>query len=142
MTSFKGEPPDYVKALEQHEAYCAALEQCGLEVVRLAADLAHPDSTFVEDVAVLTRDTAILTRPGAKSREGEVDGIRDALGEFFQTVHEIEALGTLMAATFAKRGSIFSSVFRGGRMKRGRGSLRLFSRIRASRLRLWICAQW
>ncbi|HEY4739223.1 MAG TPA: arginine deiminase family protein [Candidatus Acidoferrales bacterium] len=107
LTSFKGEPPDYVKAIEQHEAYCAALEQCGLEVVRLAADLAHPDSTFVEDVAVLTRDTAILTRPGAKSREGEVDGIRDALGEFFQTVHEIEAPGTLDGGDICEAGKHF-----------------------------------
>src|ERR1700733_15609052 len=54
LTSFKGKPVDYQKALEQHEAYCAALEHCGLEVMRLEPNLAHPDSTFVEDVAVLT----------------------------------------------------------------------------------------
>ena len=39
-------------------------------------DLRHPDSTFVEDTAILTPHAAILTRPGAASREGEVDAIR------------------------------------------------------------------
>lgn len=107
LTSFKGAPVDYEKALGQHDAYCAALEECGLEVVRLAADLAHPDSTFVEDVAVLTRDAAILTRPGAKSREGEVDGIREPLRKFFQTIHEIEAPGTLDGGDICEAGEHF-----------------------------------
>jgi len=95
LTSSKGAPPDLKKALEQHEAYCAALERCGLEVLRLEPDPAHPDSTFVEDVAVLTRNDAILTRPGAESRAEEVAGIREPLKRFFQTTHEITASGTL-----------------------------------------------
>lgn len=107
LTSFKGAPLDYGKALEQHDAYCTALERCGLEVVRLAADLAHPDSTFVEDVAVLTRDAAILTHPGARSREGEVDGIREPLRKFFQTIHEIEAPGTLDGGDICEAGKHF-----------------------------------
>src|SRR5580765_1306417 len=57
--------PDYPRALEQHEAYCAALEQCGLTLTRLDPDPDYPDSTFVEDVAILTERCAILTRPGA-----------------------------------------------------------------------------
>jgi dimethylargininase len=95
LTSFKGPPADYKKALEQHEAYCAAFGRCGVEVVRLEADLTHPDSTFVEDVAVLARDSAILTRPGAKSRQGEVDRIREPLGKFFKAISEIKAPGTV-----------------------------------------------
>jgi dimethylargininase len=107
LTSIKGSPADYKKALEQHEAYCAALERCGVEVVRLEADLAHPDSTFVEDVAVLTRDSAILTRPGAKSREGEVDGIREPLGKFFQAIHEIKSPGTIDGGDICEAGTHF-----------------------------------
>jgi dimethylargininase len=87
--------PSYEKALEQHLGYCRALELCGLRVTMLEADLQHPDATFVEDTAVLTRDGAILTRPGAKSREGEVAGIREPLGRFFGTFHHIRAPGTL-----------------------------------------------
>ena len=87
--------PVYAKALEQHRRYVEALESCGLQVTTLAADLQHPDSTFVEDTAVLTRTSAILTRPGAQSREGEVAGIREPLSRFFSTLHQIEPPGTL-----------------------------------------------
>ena len=46
-------PPDYQRALKQHEAYCAALEQCGLTLTRLDADPNYPDSCFVEDTAII-----------------------------------------------------------------------------------------
>lgn len=95
LTSFRGGAPSFALAIEQHEAYCAALERCGLELVRLEADLAHPDSTFVEDVAVLTRTSAVLARPGAASRAGEVAGIRAAIEKCFTTIYEIAAPGTL-----------------------------------------------
>ena len=87
--------PDFAKVLAQHASYCDALQQCGLEVVHLDADLAHPDSTFVEDAAVLTAKSAILTRPGATSREGEVAAIRPAIEGFYANAYEIEAPGTL-----------------------------------------------
>src|SRR6185436_1646155 len=81
--------PDHELALRQHEAYCAALEQCGLELIRLEADPNHPDSTFVEDTAVLIqtplgagthpRTRVVLTKPGAASRRDEVTNIKKAL---------------------------------------------------------------
>jgi len=46
--------PDVALALAQHEAYCRALEACGLALTRLEADPRFPDSTFVEDAAILT----------------------------------------------------------------------------------------
>ncbi len=95
LTTHKGLPPNHEKAQEQHEAYCRALEKCGLTLTRLAPDEAHPDSTFVEDVAVLTKNSAILTRPGAKTRAGEVNAIRDPLKKFFKTIQEIQSPGTL-----------------------------------------------
>ncbi len=51
--------PNYQLALKQHEDYCAALEQCGLRLIRLPADARYPDSTFVEDTAVLTERCAV-----------------------------------------------------------------------------------
>jgi dimethylargininase len=87
--------PVFEKVLQQHAAYCRALEQCGLRVVTLAAELQHPDSTFVEDAAVLTPHAAILTHPGAKSREGEVPAIRQALIPFYKVMQQIEPPGTL-----------------------------------------------
>jgi len=87
--------PDYGLALEQHAAYCDALERCGLTLMRLDPDLRHPDSTFVEDTAVLTPLGAILTRPGAPTRSGEVEAIRGPLSTFFSDFEEIAAPGTL-----------------------------------------------
>ena len=68
-------PPDLPLALAQHEAYVTALEGCGLSVTRLPADDRFPDSTFVEDTAIVTASGAILTRPGAPSRAGEAASI-------------------------------------------------------------------
>jgi dimethylargininase len=99
--------PDFSKVLVQHAAYCDALEQCGLELVRLDADLAYPDSTFVEDAAVLTRNSAILARPGAESRVGEVVGIRESVERFYSTIHEIKPPGTLDGGDVCEAGSHF-----------------------------------
>jgi dimethylargininase len=107
LTTFTGEAPDYEKALAQHEAYCAALERCGMELVRLEVDLARPDSTFVEDVAVVTEEFAVVTRPGTPSRAGEVDGIREPLGRFFGEIHEIVAPGTLDGGDVCEAGKHF-----------------------------------
>lgn len=87
--------PDSAKVTQQYQSYCDALERCGIALTILEADPAHPDSTFVEDTAVLTGKTAILTRPGAKSREGEVSGIRGPLAKFFSSFAEIKAPGTV-----------------------------------------------
>jgi len=119
--------PDYQQALEQHAASCDALEQCGLELIRLEADERYPDSCFVEDAAIVfgalpdgratapnaalivelqtnaadegvrvpSRKAAIITRPGALSRRGEVDIIRGELCRLFPSIYEIHSPGTL-----------------------------------------------
>lgn len=71
--------PNYDELLVQHENYVGALKKCGVEVVYLEADEQFPDSTFVEDTAVLTKEFAVITNPGADSRNGEVEAIRPAV---------------------------------------------------------------
>ncbi|HKR58530.1 MAG TPA: arginine deiminase-related protein [Pyrinomonadaceae bacterium] len=88
-------PPNHELAGAQHRAYCVALEKCGLELVVLEADENYPDSTFVEDTAVLAKQCAILTRPGAPSRAGEVDSITLALSQSFTQLEKIDEPGTL-----------------------------------------------
>ncbi len=68
--------PDYDLALRQHDAYIKALERCGLSIQVLPAIEKFPDSCFVEDVAVCTKSFALVTRPGAWSRRGEISGVR------------------------------------------------------------------
>jgi dimethylargininase len=87
--------PRYDQVLQQHARYCEALQICGLAVTTLDADTDHPDSTFVEDTAVVTARSAVLTRSGARSRTGEVTAMRPILRRFFSTTVEIEAPGTL-----------------------------------------------
>jgi dimethylargininase len=95
LTTVRLGSPLFDKALHQHARYCEALQECGLNLITLDADLDHPDSTFVEDTAVVTERSAVLTRPGAGSREGEVAAMRAALRNFFPALVEIEAPGTL-----------------------------------------------
>jgi len=115
--------PDYACALQQHELYCAALEKCGLTLTRLEKDERHPDATFVEDTAVLISRQksarqqglglvparprnqaladaqasvgAILTRPGAASRRGEVESVAKVLSRFYSELHSIQEPGTV-----------------------------------------------
>src|ERR1700678_3566266 len=95
LTTIRLGVPRFELVLTQHAEYCAALRGCGLNVTTLEADLDHPDSTFVEDTAVVTARSAILTRPGARSREGEVAAMGPTLRRFFPAIAEIEAPGTL-----------------------------------------------
>jgi dimethylargininase len=89
--------PVYEKALVQHDAYIAALRQCGLTVAVMPADEDYPDSCFVEDAAVVTRRGAIITNPGAPSRRGEAGAVQKELERFFKdgTAGYICAPGTL-----------------------------------------------
>ena len=99
--------PDVAIALAQHEAYCRALEDCGLALTRLPADPRFPDSTFVEDAAVITARGAVLTRPGAPSREGEVAAIEAALAAVFPALRRIEAPGTVDGGDVCEAGDHF-----------------------------------
>lgn len=89
--------PIYERAVEEHDDYIAALKQCGVEVTELPALEEYPDSCFVEDPAVITRCGAIITNPGADSRNGEKDEIEPAIRQFFDDEHvkHIVAPGTL-----------------------------------------------
>lgn len=89
--------PDYDRAMQQHADYVAALEDCGLEVTTLPAAERYPDSTFVEDVALLTPRCAIVTRPGAQTRLGEATLIESVLSKFYADIEHITAPGTVEA---------------------------------------------
>ena len=89
--------PIYERAIEEHYDYEHALEQCGVDVTVLPALEEYPDSCFVEDPAVITRCGAIITNPGAATRNGEKVAIEPIVRRFFDDEHvkRIEAPGTL-----------------------------------------------
>lgn len=94
LTHLGREPIDVAAARREHTAYILALEELGCRVELLPADPDHPDSVFVEDTAVVLDGVAVLTRPGAESRRGEVDAIERALAPLVECVR-IAAPATL-----------------------------------------------
>ncbi len=86
--------PDYARMVDQHQAYIQALESLGLEVIVLDAELNYPDAYFVEDVAIVTPDVAVITNPGAPARKGEEDSIEPVLARYRPTVR-IQPPGTV-----------------------------------------------
>ena len=75
-------PIDLQLARRQHEAYAGALRALGCEVLQLRPLDEFPDSVFVEDTALVFDELAVLTRPGAPTRRGEVESIGQALASF------------------------------------------------------------
>jgi len=86
--------PDYQLTLKQHQAYIRVLTELGLTVIELPPDDKHPDSTFVEDTALLTPKSGIIMRPGAPTRRDETVGIEEVVAEYFGVVERVEPPGT------------------------------------------------
>jgi dimethylargininase len=89
--------PNYSLALSQHQSYIDALTQFGLKVTILEADEDYPDSTFVEDTALLTPYCSVITNPGAQTRKGEVIEMEDVVRRFYSGVEYIIEPGKLEA---------------------------------------------
>ncbi len=81
-------------ARDQHAAYRSHLETAGHDVRLVPADPAYPDCVFIEDAAVVIGGKALITRPGARSRRGEVGPVADALATDLPLVM-MEGPGTL-----------------------------------------------
>ncbi len=75
-------PIDVGRAREQHRAYESCLASLGCEIRQIPQDDRYPDAVFIEDTAIVLDELAILTRPGAESRRGEVDAVADVLREY------------------------------------------------------------
>ena len=105
LTTAKLGAPEYEQVLSQHQAYCEELERCGLLLTSLEPDDAYPDSTFIEDTAVVMGESAILTRPGALSRTGEVASVAKVLAQIFSEIHTIHEPGTLDGGDVCEAGN-------------------------------------
>ena len=82
LTHLAREPIDYARAVAQHAGYEAALIRRGCEIVRVPAAHEMPDAVFVEDVAVVLDEVAVMTRPGAASRRDEGRVVEAALARY------------------------------------------------------------
>jgi dimethylargininase len=88
LTHLERVPITPAKAASQHAAYEQALADAGFEIVRLPELAEDPDAVFVEDTALILGEHAVITRPGALSRIGEVDSTAAGLAGHFE-LHRI-----------------------------------------------------
>jgi dimethylargininase len=98
--------PDFKLMTAQHDAYVRALQALGLKVSVLAPEMGFPDAHFVEDVAVVTPDIAVITNPGAPARQGEEKTIEPVLRDF-RPIARIKPPGTLDGGDVLMVGSHF-----------------------------------
>lgn len=106
ITSQRLGAPDQSMVERQHQIYCEALCAAGLELTTLAVD-EHPDSCFVEDLALVSQDFVVRTRPGHSARAAEASPVHEALSEIFPAVPRfaIDAPGTLEGGDVLRMGS-------------------------------------
>ena len=88
LTHLARTPIDPDTAAIQHLAYEDALRAAGFEITRLPDLPNDPDAVFVEDTALLLGDHAVITRPGAASRIGEIGSTAAGLNAHFE-LHSI-----------------------------------------------------
>jgi len=88
-------PLDVPRALAQHAAYCDLLRTLGLRLIEAPEAPEHPDGLFVEDALLIIGGQAVLTRPGAASRAGEVASIEPVVEALGLPIERIREPGTL-----------------------------------------------
>lgn len=82
LTHVSRTPIDLERARRQHHEYEQALVRLGCRIHQLDEEPALPDAVFVEDVAVVLDELAIVTRPGATTRRGEVESVAAVLADY------------------------------------------------------------
>ena len=95
LTHLPRAPIDIDRARAQHTAYEWALVEAGCTVRRLDSGPDMPDAVFVEDIAVVLAEGAILTTPGAEARRIEAPGVVASLMRHGLPLQEIRSPGTL-----------------------------------------------
>lgn len=94
LTHLERIPIDLERARLQHHTYEETLRNLGVEVHSLPEEPDLPDSVFVEDIAIVLDECALLTRPGADSRRPETKSIARALAHY-RSLFTIQAPGAL-----------------------------------------------
>ena len=84
--------PDLDLMRSHHADYIAMLKETGATVIELEALEDYPDSVFVEDTALCLPKGAVLMRPGAPSRLGEVEHMAAHLRAQYDEVLEITSV--------------------------------------------------
>ncbi|CAC5382117.1 DDAH [Mytilus coruscus] len=81
---------DMEKARKEHKDLVETLKKCDVRTIELDGTEEYPECPFVDDCVVAIGNTALITRPGSKTRQGEVSEIRRYLqSQMKMTIVEI-----------------------------------------------------
>jgi dimethylargininase len=94
LTHLSRAPIDLGRARAQHAAFERVLVQLGFTIRRVPPAPELPDAVFVQDVALVFDEVAVMTRPGAESRRAEVTSVAATL-EPLRPLRSIEPPATL-----------------------------------------------
>ena len=94
--------------------YVGAVQSAGWDLHEVPPADDCPDAVFVEDTVVMLDGLAVITRPGADSRRGEIVAVEKVVDELGLSVNRIIPPGTLDGGDILKIGEIVY-VGRGGR---------------------------
>ncbi|WP_113703544.1 dimethylargininase [Nonomuraea lactucae] len=95
VTYVQRDSVDPGRAVEQHDAYVAALAANGWRPVYAGPADDLPDAPFVEDTVVVSERLAVLTRPGAEERRPEVASVEETVRRLGLKAVRITGSGTL-----------------------------------------------
>jgi dimethylargininase len=98
-------PIDVAAALRQWHGYVDALQKHGWEIIEVPTDDECPDAVFIEDTMVAFSGLAVVSRPGAPSRQAETAAVQQALVDLGYETAAIEPPGTLDGGDVLKVGA-------------------------------------
>jgi dimethylargininase len=79
LTHLERQRIDVHRARTQHRRYVEILNELGADIAWLPSLPPHPDAVFVEDMAIVLSEIAVIARSGAPSRRGEAASVAEAL---------------------------------------------------------------
>jgi len=103
LTHIARKPINHERACSQHKQYEEALRSLGLEIISLDAEADLPDSVFVEDVALVVDECALMLNPGASSRRPEVDSVEKVLARY-RDIYRIQPPATVDGGDILRAG--------------------------------------
>lgn len=95
LTFLGRESIDLETAQQQHSKYVAALRRICAQVEVLKVNQKSPDAVFVEDVAVILDELAVITSMGSATRRAEVIIMADLIAGFRKEVRHISLPATI-----------------------------------------------
>ena len=105
LTHFQRTEIDVDLATRQWHGYVDALKRNGWEIIKVPAADDCADAVFIEDTVVMFGDLAVISRPGAPSRQLETAAVDETVGGLGYEIARIESPGTLDGGDVLKVGS-------------------------------------